>query len=314
MRAEPIVDTSRPTIRKTRVVARDHHLVRLDREVPGEPAPWAADLLVDAAVAAVDRADVVLVSDYVKGVCGRRFGQVVLRRARERGIPVVVDSKRPDLLRYRGVTAVTPNEREMDAVAGHLGYSPEEGPHRLRRDGGFEWVVVTRAERGMSAFGLGAVEHFPARARAVADVAGAGDAVAGALALALGAGLALVAAGDFASLVAAAFIRDREDKAVTPRALLDLEDPNYTGHTTATAVTTRSLLVRRLAAASARRVCATLSSMNARSTWLRRNGAEQETAYEHIDSSLLPVASAAGSRPLPAQVVSTQPCAISAVP
>nr|WP_189259983.1 hypothetical protein [Lentzea flava] len=116
--------------------------------------------------------------------------------------------------------------------------------------------------------------------------------------------------------------------------------PATSAQTTAAAVTVRSFLVRRTAAASARLACATLSSTNARSTRLSRTGAAAETAYEHIDPSRVPVASAAGSRALSAQqraasvivrctrsasrcsssqerilgqAVSTEPCAISAV-
>lgn len=232
VKTELVVDPSRHTIRKTRVVAQGQHMLRLDREAGGDLAPQAGKLLVDAVVAAVDQADAVLVSDYAKGTCGRRLAAVTLSRARDRGIPVVVDSKRPDILRYLGATAVTPNEKELAGVARHLGYPPDDlsgAADRLRHDGRFDWVVVTRAEQGMTVFGGDAAEHFPARATTVADVAGAGDALAGALALALGSGLGVSAAGNFASLVAALFIRNREDKTITPDGVIDFDTRHGAG-------------------------------------------------------------------------------------
>ena len=190
---------------KTRILAGGPHaarqqVVRIDREteVPDEPAARSA--FEQAARAAAADCDAVLVSDYGSGLVSpglvSRIRRRVGRASRDRRVPILVDS-RYDLLRYRGVTACTPNESEAEQA---LGVTIGDDPDQLESAGRtllkrlrVEGLVLTRGSRGMAVFAPGRrTAHLPVvGAVEVADVTGAGDTVVATMALALAAGAAL---------------------------------------------------------------------------------------------------------------------------
>lgn len=179
------------TIRKTRIVAHNQQVVRVDREQrsPGEAA-------VERLIAYVRRQaktfDVVVVSDYGKGaITGELLGE--LRALRDKhGLRVVVDPKRLNYANYGGITLATPNLAEAADASGievDDDRSLRQAAKGLLQRWAAEAVLVTRGERGMTLVqGKGRVHHFPASARQVYDVTGAGDTVTATCALALAAG------------------------------------------------------------------------------------------------------------------------------
>jgi D-beta-D-heptose 7-phosphate kinase / D-beta-D-heptose 1-phosphate adenosyltransferase len=192
-----IIETAgRPTITKTRVIGLRQQLARIDEEESGPPSEGdAARLLTAARMALASGPTAAVLSDYAKGALSVRFCREIIADARRRGLPVLIDPKGRDFDKYAGATTVTPNQSELAAA---LGEAPEKidallaGGARLRERLGLDFLTFTRGEHGITILEKsGAVSHFPAVAREVFDVSGAGDTVIAALAAGLAAGLAL---------------------------------------------------------------------------------------------------------------------------
>jgi D-beta-D-heptose 7-phosphate kinase/D-beta-D-heptose 1-phosphate adenosyltransferase len=200
-----VIDTSRPTTVKTRIVARNQQIVRIDSETRGTFGAATAKAIAGAVQSAIKEADACIISDYGKGVVTPELARFIVEAAG--GKPVVVDPKRRNFADYKGVTVVTPNLAELDIAAGHsCGSEGEivEAAQRLLPLLGGGALLVTRGPSGMSLFEPGCAPlHVPARARAVFDVTGAGDTVVGTLSLSLATGLPLSIAIHLASTAAA---------------------------------------------------------------------------------------------------------------
>ena len=177
---------------KTRVIARVQHLLRIDRDAE-PPGPGVQGQLREAALARLEGADVVLVSDYARGVLSDELCRELFRAARERGIPVLVDPHpNTPFERFRGATALTPNRKETEGAVEIL---PEDDASvhaaatALIERFELDWTLVTLDKDGIHLLrkGEAAGERFPAKARKVFDVAGAGDMVLSVLGLAVGA-------------------------------------------------------------------------------------------------------------------------------
>ena len=178
------------TVTKLRVLSRHQQLIRLDREgsppppSPEESASMARDFDDELATARA-----VVLSDYGKGALVDV--ESFIARARAAAVPVVVDPKGADFDRYRGASAVTPNQHELERVVG--GWKDEhdlaDKAQALCRRLDIEMLLVTRGEQGMSLIKDGCEPHHErARALDVYDVTGAGDTVIAVFTLALGAG------------------------------------------------------------------------------------------------------------------------------
>ncbi|HVM69722.1 MAG TPA: D-glycero-beta-D-manno-heptose-7-phosphate kinase [Gaiellaceae bacterium] len=200
-----VVDASRPTTVKTRIVARNQQVVRIDHETRGAFGPAIGEAIATAVRAAVASADACVVSDYGKGIVTPELVRVVVQAAA--GKPVIVDPKRRDFGAYAGATVITPNLGELEVAVGRTCASVEdivEAAQSVLPQLAGGAVLVTRGPGGMSLVEPGKpAAHVPARARAVFDVTGAGDTVVGTLALALAVGLPMLDAIDVASAAAA---------------------------------------------------------------------------------------------------------------
>lgn len=176
-----------PTITKLRVISQHQQLLRLDFEQAFSADD--VDVLVVHALAALDQAQVLVLSDYGKGSLADTHSLICA--ARSRGIPVVVDPKGKDFEKYRGATVITPNLSEFEAVAG-LSASEDElisKGQALRESLDLTALLITRGEHGMTLLQANRPAfHLPAQAREVFDVTGAGDTVVSVLAAALAAG------------------------------------------------------------------------------------------------------------------------------
>jgi D-beta-D-heptose 7-phosphate kinase / D-beta-D-heptose 1-phosphate adenosyltransferase len=197
---------ARPTTAKTRFMVGTHQLLRLDEETTTDVDPATAGLLLEAFAKASRDAEVIVLSDYNKGVLSDEVLAGALGRARALSRIVIADPKRSDLAAYRGATVLTPNEHEVrqatrvdaaeDADAARAGYCALEAT-------GCQAVVVTRSAKGLTLVRRDEPAlHLPTRAREVADVSGAGDTLVAALAVALGAGAALPEAAMLANVTA----------------------------------------------------------------------------------------------------------------
>jgi rfaE bifunctional protein kinase chain/domain len=183
------------TISKTRIIAHSQQVVRLDREQGNGP-----DGRVRARVCAfvqrrLDNCDVVVVSDYGKGVIDAELLTLLAAQRQRHRFVYLIDPKRRNFVHYRGASLVKPNKEEAGLAAGieiHDETGLLQAGDRLLDLWQAEAVLVSRGEEGMSLFKRhGKAQHFPTTAREVFDVTGAGDTVLATCALALGAGATL---------------------------------------------------------------------------------------------------------------------------
>jgi D-beta-D-heptose 7-phosphate kinase/D-beta-D-heptose 1-phosphate adenosyltransferase len=204
--ADLVVEPGRPTTVKTRYVSGSHQLLRADRETARPVGELGLARLIGAFEAALDDHDVVVLSDYAKGVLSDEALPALISRANARGVPVIADPKHTDFTRYRGVTLIKPNRKELIAATHVPALDDDEievAARIVQADTGIAHVLVTRGERGMTLVGPdGALEHLPTRAREVFDVSGAGDTVLATLATAIAAGASPLAAAQLANLAA----------------------------------------------------------------------------------------------------------------
>jgi D-glycero-beta-D-manno-heptose-7-phosphate kinase len=202
----------RPTTTKTRIIAHSQQVVRADHEDSSDVEGPEGERLVESLRKAVRDSEVLIVSDYGKGVVTTQSISAAIREARAGGKLVCVDPKESHFQSYVGVTAITPNQKEAgnavgvrirdDATLNRVG---RELLSRLEA----ECVVITRGEDGMTLFmSDGSTTHLPTAAREVFDVTGAGDTVVSVLAVALAAGATMVEAAMMANHAAGMVIRE----------------------------------------------------------------------------------------------------------
>lgn len=206
-----VKDASRPTTTKTRVVAHSQQMVRIDHEKPGAMADTVEVELFAAVAGALTKVRACVVSDYGKGVVTPSFIGRLIAAARVANVPVIVDPKGTDYLKYRGATLVKPNQLEAGKVLNRDLKTTEEvdaaGRELQRMLGGETSILITRGPHGMALMEPGRpTVNVPTQAREVYDVTGAGDTVAGALALTMAVGGDLETACKLASLAAAVVV------------------------------------------------------------------------------------------------------------
>jgi D-beta-D-heptose 7-phosphate kinase/D-beta-D-heptose 1-phosphate adenosyltransferase len=180
------------TIQKTRIIANHQQVVRLDRERPGPLDARTAGRLRRWVLAHLRRTDVLVVSDYGKGVIDAALLAALAAAHAERPFTWLIDPKQANFEHYRGATLVKPNVDEAAAAAGIAitgrGALAQAGRHLLRRWEA-EAVLISQGEEGLTLFRRGGrTRSFPTVAHEVFDVTGAGDTVIATCALALGAG------------------------------------------------------------------------------------------------------------------------------
>jgi D-beta-D-heptose 7-phosphate kinase/D-beta-D-heptose 1-phosphate adenosyltransferase len=213
-------DPDRRTSKKTRVVAANQQIVRIDRESREEIAGVLEERIASYLAALGPEVGVILVSDYLKGVLTPRVLQAIRATGRRLGIPVVVDPKGDDYSRYRGCTILTPNRREAE-VAARISIrdlpSLRQAAEALLGALDLEALLITRSEEGMSLFSPSAPPvHIPTVAREVYDVTGAGDTVLSVLGLGLACGLSVDDAARLANVAAGIAVAKVGTSTVSP--------------------------------------------------------------------------------------------------
>ncbi len=190
-----LVDPTRPTTQKTRVVAHRQHVVRYDVEQRHDVPPACTKAMMRYIARHLPSLSCIVVSDYCKGVITASLMARLAPLARTHRVPVLVDPKVAHMPYYTGVTIITPNHLEAEQASGRAAHddtSIHDIGHRLRTQLGCDAVLVTRGEQGISLCdATGRSWHIKARAREVYDVTGAGDTLVGTLALALSAGASI---------------------------------------------------------------------------------------------------------------------------
>ncbi len=186
-------EKGRPTTLKTRIVAHGQQVVRFDHESRKPITRASADSILDYVRSLRDRIGAIVISDYSKGVVSRELVGGIQAVAAGSKIFLCVDPKSSDFGVYSGVHVITPNHYEAERAAGMEitnGDDLLKLGETLLAEFDFQALLITRGEEGMSLFERGRRTrhtHFPAQAKEVYDVTGAGDTVIGVLALSLAA-------------------------------------------------------------------------------------------------------------------------------
>ncbi len=201
-----LVDRTRPSTLKQRVVAHNQHVVRVDKESRAPVDEALRAKMLDCLREELPQLGALIASDYNKGILSRGFFDQVAALCRATGVPCFLDPKAFDLRGIGPVTAVTPNEREAEGISGMKICDRETADRAgaaILATTGAQHVLVTRGEHGMALFSIDSPPfHLPTQARQVFDVTGAGDTVVAVLATSVAAGASMPEAAQLANLAA----------------------------------------------------------------------------------------------------------------
>lgn len=194
----------RPTIHKTRVIARQQQVVRVDREVVAPLSPLDTGILSDFLAREIGRHDAVVIEDYGKGLLSQQLVDVAIAEARKKGKIVTVDLNPKNPLDWKGATAVKPNRGEAFASAGIVDDGTPAAVFRAAAVLQERWktdrLLITLGEEGMLLFEKGKEPHHtPTRAQKVFDVSGAGDTAIALFTLALAVGATGIEAAELSN-------------------------------------------------------------------------------------------------------------------
>lgn len=227
-RLDPILITvpGRQTTMKTRYVAGQQQLLRADQEDISPLSPDVEDQIIRAFDNALEETDLVILSDYAKGVLSERVLRTLIDQCQAAGKPVVADPKSTNFGRYAGVTVIKPNSLEIARATGHPCHDDETAQRSAEivlEKHNIDTVLVTRSEQGMTLVdrkaGASRIQHFRVQAQEVFDVSGAGDTSLAALGVTLGAGSSLEHAAAMANLAAGLVVAKIGTAAIYPEEL-----------------------------------------------------------------------------------------------
>lgn len=221
-----MVDKDRPTTLKTRIIAHNQQVVRVDREKRAEIGESTANKLLEYVTSIIPEIDAIVVSDYNKGVATSQLLDEVIKLAKEHKRIITVDPKVQNILNYRGATAVTPNQFEASAVVGISiinETSIRNMGQKLLTMLECDAVLITKGKDGMYLFEKdGNVVHIPAIVQEVFDVTGAGDTVVSTFTLALASGANMIDAAKLSNYAAGVVVRKVGTATVLPEEILKI--------------------------------------------------------------------------------------------
>ncbi len=168
------------TIKKTRIVSKKQQFIRIDEEKREELPNQYYKYIEKYIDEVLENIDSIVISDYAKGAVSKKFSQLIIEEANKRNIPIIVDPKGKDYSKYKGATICTPNMKELKEVTGEdleiekeiLNYGL-----KIKEDYKLKYLIITRSENGISLIKKNNKYDFPAKAKEVIDVSGAGDTV-----------------------------------------------------------------------------------------------------------------------------------------
>ncbi len=222
-----VVDPSRQTTTKTRVIANHQQVTRLDVEKRMPLSLDSENQLIDSLRRLTPQFRVVLISDYGKGVVTKKVIQSAIREAHRHGAAVIVDPKIENFLNYKNVDCLTPNTKE--AIEGMRVLSAQSDEEvislgwKIMKKLKSASLLMTRGEKGMALFEKkGPVTFIPTQARAVFDVTGAGDTVVSTFSLARAVGAPYKAAAEISNYAASLVVAQLGTAVATRKELIEL--------------------------------------------------------------------------------------------
>jgi D-beta-D-heptose 7-phosphate kinase/D-beta-D-heptose 1-phosphate adenosyltransferase len=169
------------SITKTRIIGNNQQITRLDYNDDIKPDSLSNYTMIETFKDVMDPYDVVVISDYNKGVCTNRMCRTVINLCNQKNKIVIVDPKGNDWDKYRKATMITPNLKETSELIGNkiknTNLEIRAKCNNLHDQVRSKYLLITRSERGMSLISKDSINHIPSRAKEVFDVTGAGDTV-----------------------------------------------------------------------------------------------------------------------------------------
>ena len=207
-----ITDPTRPTTRKTRVIAQNQQVIRVDREQTQPVSEAVAQRLIHHISASIKDVDAVLVSDYRKGVLTPEIAKTVIGIAAQAGKPLITNPKPSSAPWLAGAQVLSLNRSEAEDLGrrrlGVDAYSDDIFGEALRSELDVDTLVITWGARGLSYWRRnGEYRYVPAHRVEVADVAGAGDTTISAMTLAVLAGATTYESAVIANRAGACVVR-----------------------------------------------------------------------------------------------------------
>ena len=220
-----VIETSKPTTTKIRVISGHQQMIRLDFEDASELDIAATDELLKNFSARVADVDAVIISDYGKGVCTKKICREIIGACRAQKKIVVVDPKGDNWQKYFDASFITPNLKELNAVLPkkifNVDAQIEESARHVIDEFNLSGLVVTRSAEGLTLIDGENISHIKARAQEVFDVSGAGDTVIAVFALALTGKIDSAAAAYLANVAAGVVVAKVGTYAVNRNELLN---------------------------------------------------------------------------------------------
>ena len=200
-----LTDEDKPTTQKVRILGKGQQLLRVDYENKEHVHKNIEDSIIKFLEKKAREADIIVISDYAKGVVTENLCSSLIKMAKKYGKKIIVDPKPKHRGFYSDVTLVTPNNAEASEMTNIEDGSDEsvlEMGSKLLKQLNTN-VLITRGEKGMSLFEMnGNITHIPANAKEVYSIIGAGDTVVSVIALALASGASLKEASMIANIAA----------------------------------------------------------------------------------------------------------------
>ncbi|MBR4153620.1 MAG: D-glycero-beta-D-manno-heptose-7-phosphate kinase [Selenomonadaceae bacterium] len=219
-----MIETSKPTTTKIRVISGHQQMIRLDFEDSSELDGATTNKLLKNFSAQIENVDAVIISDYGKGVCTKKVCREVIGACRAAKKFVIVDPKGDKWQKYFDASYITPNLKELNAVLtkkiSNDDVQIEESARKVIEEFNLSGLLVTRSAAGLSLI-ENKISHIKARAQEVFDVSGAGDTVIAVFALALAGKIDSEAAAYLANVAAGVVVAKVGTYAVSREELLE---------------------------------------------------------------------------------------------
>lgn len=201
-----MIETSKPTTTKIRVISGHQQMIRLDFEDANSLEAADERLLIEKFFERLSEVDAVIISDYGKGVCTKRICREIIGACRAAKKFVIVDPKGDRWQKYFDASFITPNLKELNAILpkniSNVDAQIEEASRKVIDEFNLSGLLVTRSAAGLSLIADKKIAHIKARAQEVFDVSGAGDTVIAVFALALAGKIDAEAAAYLANVAA----------------------------------------------------------------------------------------------------------------
>ncbi|MFK5938195.1 MAG: D-glycero-beta-D-manno-heptose-7-phosphate kinase [Sulfurimonas sp.] len=199
-----IIQQARKTSKKSRVIAVSQQILRYDKESKDDISSLSVEEILSSLKSSIATYDMVILSDYGKGVLREELSQGIIKLAKKSDVKVLVDPKGSDFSKYKGAYLLTPNKKEA-VIATGINIKDEsslkEALLKLKSECDLGISLITLSEDGIATYDK-ELEIFPTVAKEVFDVTGAGDTVIASIAFALSVGLSMGDTAAFSNLAA----------------------------------------------------------------------------------------------------------------